>query len=469
MAFITTILASLSLRLKRLTGDLKFGKPVALILLTLIVGGVFKLSAFAREAFIASRFGFSSTTDTYFALQQLPLTVSAFILGPFARAFTPAYGASYQRTGTVRWFLGLIMYVVLIGLLLTVLTIGLAPAILKAFTQGGSSTTLIILSFCYIPSMLMGLRASTWTSYGKNLSSLSLSGLPYLVMTLVLVGMYFVNRLDVLSLPISMTAGFGIVGLISLGHLLWKEKPFHEAGNPFLVWRDREFRTFVRKLVASSSETCGYSASQFVMLYFMARAGTGIVSANTYATRIGWLGYSVVILPLLQLMQARLCQCTEADRKKLAARSVLGMGAAAAVFALAVYLLRYQITGLVYLHGKFSTQALELVVSILPAWLAYFVVVSLNTSISLYMFHSSKAFAFARNMLLGYLATNILRVLTVSRMAPSWIVWCGVIAEGGAFIANVLTSTAAARVSPDARVSASESPLSEQVADAPVT
>jgi len=444
--------------LKRLAARLHVAQPVVLILMTLLIGGVFKLSAFVREAFITSRFGFSSTTDAYFALQQLPLTVSAFMMGPFSRAFTPVYGASYQSNGRVNWFSGLIVYVSVVGLALTALTIGFAPLILHAVTRSGSSATLVTLSLCYVPIMLIGFRASTWTSYGKNLWSLSLTGLPYLVMTILLVGMYFANQLSDLSLPISMTGGFGFVGVISLGHLLWKEKPFQGAPNPLLVWRNREFRTFLKRLLASSSETFGYSASQFVMLYFMARAGTGIISANNSATRIGWLGYSLVVLPLLQLIQSRLCQSTESDRKSLAWRCVLGMGASAFAFALLVFLFRYQIAALVYMHGKVSAAALEQVVAILPAWLAYFVVVSLNSSISLYMFYSLKAYSYARNMLLGYLVTNILRILLAGRMEPSWIIWCGVIAEGGAFLANVLTTTAAART-----------PRTVQVAEVSVT
>jgi hypothetical protein len=444
--------------LKKLAARLHLGQPVVLILLTLLIGGVFKLSAFVREAFITSRFGFSSTTDTYFALQQLPLTISAFMMGPFSRAFTPVYGASYQSNGRVGWFSGIIAYVCVVGLALTALTIAFAPLILHAVTRSGNSATLVTLSLCYVPIMLIGFRASTWTSYGKNLWSLSLTGLPYLVMTILLVGMYFANRLSDLSLPISMTGGFSFVGVISLGHLLWKEKPFTKAANPFLVWKNGEFRTFFKRLVASSSETFGYSASQFVMLYFMARAGTGIVSANNSATRIGWLGYSLVVLPLLQLIQSQLCQSVESDRKSLAWRCVLGMGASAFTVAFILFLFRYQITAAVYMHGKFSTEALEQVVSILPAWLAYFVVVSLNSSISLYMFYSFKAYAYARNMLLGYLATNILRVLLAGSMAPSWIVWCGVIAESGSFLANVLTTTVAART-----------PQAVQVADVPAT
>ncbi len=60
-----------------------------LALLTIATSGLFKIAAFAREAFIASHFGLSSFTDAYFAFQQFPLIVMTFMFGAFSLAFTP--------------------------------------------------------------------------------------------------------------------------------------------------------------------------------------------------------------------------------------------------------------------------------------------------------------------------------------------------------------------------------------------
>ena len=48
-----------------------------LLLLTLATGAVFKLSAFAREAFIAAKFGLSAVTDAYFGPQQFPVALAS--------------------------------------------------------------------------------------------------------------------------------------------------------------------------------------------------------------------------------------------------------------------------------------------------------------------------------------------------------------------------------------------------------
>src|SRR5436305_6760024 len=97
-------------------------RSLLLVLCTLAAGAIFKVSAFAREAFIASRFGLSAVTDAYFALQQLPLTLATFMFGSFALAFTPAYAEARRQNETVRWLPGLLAYASLLGICLTALT-----------------------------------------------------------------------------------------------------------------------------------------------------------------------------------------------------------------------------------------------------------------------------------------------------------------------------------------------------------
>src|SRR3954467_9772856 len=141
----------------------KFGsRSLFLIASTLAAGAVFKISAFAREAFIASRFGLSSLTDAYFSLQQLPITLATFMFGAFALAFTPAYAHEYRRNGSVRWLPGLFLYGLLFGLGLTALTLVASPLLLSLFTtspDGGTQSTLTILSFCYAPIVAIGICA----------------------------------------------------------------------------------------------------------------------------------------------------------------------------------------------------------------------------------------------------------------------------------------------------------------------
>src|ERR1700680_2019103 len=122
--------------------------------LTLGTGALFKCSAFAREAFIASRFGLTAVTDAYFGLQQLPLTLATFMFGAFSLAFTPAYADSKRRYGTAEWLPGLVLYGCLLGVVMMGVMLACGPLLLRLFSARPSGelwSTLAILSLCFLP------------------------------------------------------------------------------------------------------------------------------------------------------------------------------------------------------------------------------------------------------------------------------------------------------------------------------
>src|ERR1700682_5605444 len=108
------------------------------------------------------------------------------------------------------------------------------------------------------------------------------------------------------SMPISMTVGFGLVGLYSMIRILRLQKSPDTIRPIVQPWKFEGFRRFLRQLAASSLENGGYAGNQMLMLYFLSRAGTGMLSANTCAMRIGMLGYSLFAQPMSQLVQAGL-------------------------------------------------------------------------------------------------------------------------------------------------------------------
>ena len=416
-------------------------RSLFLVIFTLGAGAIFKVSAFAREAFIASRFGFSSLTDAYFALQQLPVTLAAFMFGAFALAFTPAYAHEHQKNGEVRWLPGLLVYGTFFGLVLTALTLVASPFLLGIFTtspDAGTQWTLAILSVCFAPIIAIGICAGICTSYGRNLWSMTLTGLPYLVMTVALLLIYAAGRLGGLSLPISMTAGFAAIGIFSAFKIFAGEKPVRADGY-LQPWRFREFRTFLRQLTASSVESVGFAGNQFLLIHFLALSGTGAISANNCASRIGMLGYSLLAQPLGQYIQGRMCVTREEDRRKQFKTFLLMMALASTCAATLVFFARYEITQAVYMRGRFSVAELNEVVSILPAWLAYFVVLTLNSCVAKYLFISSRGSSYTRNMLCAYALANGLRFATVGHQPASYMIWCAVVGEGLAFVVNLGT------------------------------
>lgn len=411
-----------------------------LIGLTLLTGGLFKLSAFGREAFIAAKFGLSSATDAYFGLQQLPLTVATFMFGSFALAFTPMYAES-RRRGAVLWLRGLTFYAVVLGCILTGCVLLAAPLLLRIFVSSSASqtlSTLAVLSVCFVPIVCTGIWAGMCTARGQNLRALTMTGLPYLLMTLVLLALYAVHLLNELSLPMSMAAGFGLVGAYSL-FCMWGSsdgKP-RAAGSIFFVWRVPEFRHFLRQLASSSSENVGFAANQLLMVYFLARAGTGMVSANNCAMRIGMLGYGLLAQPLAQLVQARLCAAEQKDRAELFRRWLLVVATGILTLAVVLYASSDSIVRIVYMHGKFRSAELAKVAGILPAWIAYFVVMSLNVTAARYLFTTLQGAVYLRHMLSAYAVANLLRFAVAGSVSTPWIIWCSVAAEGCALLANL--------------------------------
>lgn len=414
-------------------------RSLLLVVFTLGAGAVFKISAFAREAFIASRFGLSSLTDAYFALQQLPVTLATFMFGAFALAFTPAYAHEYRKNGDVQWLSGLLLYGSLSGLFLTALTLLASPVLLRLLTtshDAGTQWTLTILSVCYAPIIAIGVCAGICTSYGRNLWSMTLTGLPYLVMTVALLLIYAAGSLGGLSLPISMAAGFIAVGIFSLVKILRGEKLTRTKGS-LQPWRSSEFRAFLRQLLASSVESLGFTGNQFLLIHFLALSGTGAISANNCASRIGMLGYSLLTQPLGQYIQGRMCVTREEERGKQFKKFLLTMTVVSIVAATFVFFTRYEIARAVYLRGKFSVAELNEVVSILPAWLAYFVVLTLNSCVAKYLFISSRGSSYTRNMLCGYALANGLRSALAGHWPASYMIWCAVLGEGLAFLVNL--------------------------------
>lgn len=421
-----------------------------LALLTLMIGGLFKIAAFAREAFIASHFGLSSFTDAYFAFQQFPLMLVTFMFGAFALAFTPAYAAQKRDSGAVAWLPGLVFYSSVLGLLLTVVSAASANWLIPAFTNSPSAhsaSTLLILSCAFLPAIWLGIWAGITIANGHNVRAMFVAGLPYLFMTILMILLYKVGKLDDLTLPISFLAGFGLIGGCTLGQVLVTECKNTDVRTVLRTWRMPGFRLFLKQLTASSVENICFSANQLLLVFFLAKAGTGAVSANTCAMRVGMLGFSLLGQPLAQLVQSRLCAAHGTQLLEVFKKWLLAISAVVLIFAAALYTARVPVTSLVYLRGKFSTLELDRVVEIMPAWLAYFVVASLNAIVARYLFSKSQGGSYVRRQVGAYLAANLIRAALWERLSAPMLIWCSVLTEGCAFLVSLWTCLQSTQIS----------------------
>jgi glycosyltransferase involved in cell wall biosynthesis len=422
-------------QLRRLVGG-----GALLAAFTLGLSGLFKIAAFAREAFIASRFGLSSFTDAYFASQQLPLILVTFMFGAFSLAFTPAYAAEKRQSGRVAWLPGLLVYGGALGGLLTLLMIVLAPWLLRALNHAPAPhgvATLTILSASFAPVIWLGIWAGVMIATGRNLPAMFVAGLPYVSMTALLIGLYALQRLDAFSLPLSFLAGFGIVGCSTLIWTAVNEWQGATLTAVLQTWKMPGFRHFLLQLRASSIENVGYAANQMLLVYFIARAGVGEVSANTCAMRVGMLGFSLLGQPLAQLVQAKLCAAPEQAQVHVFKRWLAAIAGMVLTFAALLYVWREPLARIVYLHGQFSAAELSRVIAITPAWLAYFVVASLNAMAARYLFIRGQGSRYVRLQLCAYGAANLLRIAFWGRLSAPEVIWCSVLTEGCALLLNL--------------------------------
>lgn len=417
----------------------------ALLAISLATSGIFKLSAFAREAFIAAKFGLSAVTDAYFGLQQFPLALASFMFGAFSLAFTPAYENARRRSGNVEWLPGLLFYSCLFGVVLTVLMVGGTPYLLQLIHTTDTKevrSTVVLLGVCFLPIIWIGIWKGICSARGQNLWASSLPGFPYLIMTVVLVGSYAIGRLSNLSLPVSLTAGFALVGIYSLVRI-WRSQQLLRGGAPvFSVWRVLECRHFLRQLGASAVENAGFIANQSLLLFFLARLGTGIISANNCAMRIGMLGYTLLSMPLTSLVQSRLCSAEEKERPTVFRRWLMVHATLQLSFAVAACAFRFPLLRMVYMHGKFGGTELAEVAHILPAWIGYCVVMSLSELSAGYLFIRSMGVHYMRIRLCAYLAANLLRFAVTGTASAATMIWCSVIIEAFVLALNLRTCLA---------------------------
>src|SRR4051812_47178772 len=149
-------------------------RSLALILLTLSIGAIFKVAAFWRETYIASRFGVSADTDIYFGLQQIPLALVTFMLGAFGLAFTPAYAQARRTPEGPCWATGTLILATMLGLAGSAATLAAEPFLLRCIHAQASSTAhlaLLLLSLSYAPILITGLWVCTSNAAGRTLLS----------------------------------------------------------------------------------------------------------------------------------------------------------------------------------------------------------------------------------------------------------------------------------------------------------
>lgn len=394
----------------------------------LAINGVGKSAGFAREVLISSMFGVSAVTDAFFAIQQLLVFASSYMMGAFNLAFVPAYIRN-RIQGTNRKFLKPVLLVlIIIGLTISTILLILDEsqfAIILGFPVGSELLPRFgrILAWAVVPTVMIGVAFGVLHAERRHQSATLLGATSSFGMLGILLCYYFFSLSAdqrLVALPWSYLGGSLIAAVAAALVLLNRlnEKPA-EA--------EAELRPFVRALGASSIENVGFNINQLSNVYFAARMGEGLVAINAFAFRVGMLPLALVSSQLGQIYQSWAARVLAQGRRP--AKSVFFLLClSCAVIAVALALWGEAIVRLVYERGTFTSAQTAQVAELMLPYSAYFFVMSVNQLAARHSFVFGNGSNYAYLMLGAYASALLVKVTLVQTLDQ--IIWTCVVAEG---------------------------------------
>lgn len=405
-----------------------FKRRASAVLLQLVINGVGKGVGFVREVLISGMFGVSVVTDTFFAIQQLLVFASSYMMGAFNLAFVPAYVKS--ETANARGaFLRPLMAVLCIGGIVASVVLAALDSNQLAFVLGFARASEMlgqfaaILAWAVVPTVLVGIAFGVLHGERRHQVATVLGSASSLGMLIALLLYYFLTNSSesrVAALPWSYLAGMLLAGFAAVIVLAPRLRSVPNEGSP-------EFPPFIRALGAASLENVGFNVNQLSNVYFAARLGDGLVAINAFAFRVGMLPLALVTSQLGQIYQGWAARGLAAGRHP--PKYVFFLLCLPSVFiALAMVVWGEHIVRLVYERGQFGPEQTLQVAALLVPYAAYFVVMSINQLAARHFFVIGKGMSYARLMLSAYGVALIAKSSVAESVSE--IIWACVAAEG---------------------------------------
>lgn len=402
--------------------------------LVLVAGGVLitvggKLLGLIRELLIASTYGTGEVANTFFAVYQLPVLVSAFLVGPFMLAYVPHYAALRDAGGERASLRRVVRLAFISGAAITCLMV-LAAAIVHVADVGPPWVTsfMLILALSIIPLIIGGLATVVLYARGQPLAGMAVAACGPAVMLIA-----FATLLSVpvagreLVLPWSATLGWWASGLTGSAVLIRAER-----GATVSVLPARPVRTLPAQLWASSAETIGFSLNHTITVALAAGLGAGTVAINAYAFRLILFALSTSLSPLHQAIHSWMAQSprNREGRRVLAAIGAVAALSAAIAAALATF--AEPLVAFVYERGAFAEASTALVAGILGPYSLYFAVMGVNQLFARYFFASGDGWRYARVMLATYLLSNAAKAVVAPGYGLAGMIIVAAAFEGAA-------------------------------------
>ena len=406
-----------------------------------ILGAVFvlgvgsKLIGAIREIYISSRFGVGPITDTFFAVQQFPASISNYLFGAFTLAFVPHYIAA-KRCGLERRLTAKVAtFLFAFVCALTVATSAghgaLVPLLtgLKQYRDLATGFSLII-ALSFLPIAANGLAFAVLHAEGKHNQAMMLSALPPAAMMASLLCWLLVpSRFFSLALPWSFVIGSSLGGVWSV----WTLARRTPRPVPVSLRADPP-SGFARQLAASSIENLAFNINLILTVHFAALSGPGGVAVNTYSQRISMLALSGAVIPLAQVAQTRLSRAGSELIPAVFGRMIVIFALAFALVAVATYSFRTPLVRLIYQRGAFHSGDTAAVSAALAPYSAYFLVLALNTVFARFFFSISRGQIYTAVLLGGYILGNSLKAYWGVTNGVPGIALSGTVGEGAALV-----------------------------------
>lgn len=393
-----------------------------------LINGVGKLLGFVREVLISSMFGVSAVTDAFFAIQQLLVFISSYVLGAFNLAFVPAYIRNINIGATKNFLLPILVVFGCVGFVLTIFPFLFEGGFLIRVLGFKGSSLIIndfarILAVAVIPSLLIGLAYGILHSERKHLSATILGIVSSGGMLAVLLGFYLVptdQYVMTLSLPISYLVGSVLAGGVSLRVVLKRA-----VGN--LGTKKADFKGFAGSIGAASIENIGFNINQYSNVYYAAKLGEGLVSINAFAMRIGFLPLALISSQLGQIYQSWAGRIVS-EGKTPPKYVYFSIVALSLVISIAMALLSGELVRLVYERGSFTGEQTIDVAKLLIPYAAYFFVMSVNQTAARHYFVISKARVYSVLMISAYGVALLAKSFWSTGIED--VIWFCVLSEG---------------------------------------
>lgn len=399
------------------------------VLLQLVINAVGKGVGFAREVLISSMFGVSAVTDAFFAIQQLLVFASSYIMGAFNLAFVPAYIRN-QAAGAAPHFLRPIVFLlVVLGFAMSLALVAIPNeylALLLGFSQSSELLTKFtqILAWAAAPTVIAGIAFGVLHGEQRHQLATILGSMSSVGMLAALLLFYFLadgERGRISALPWSYLCGVIVSGILAV--IVLRPRVLgvgHPEAKP-------DFKSFLHAVGASSLENVGFNINQLSNVYFAAKFGEGLVAINAFAFRVGMLPLALVSSQIGQMYQAWAAKAIAGGGKPPKSMFFI-LCIPSVLIAILMAFGGEFIVRIVYERGAFGAEQTKNVAQLLTPYAAYFFVMSINQLAARHIFVIGKGMSYTRAMLIAYGAALLAKVFIADSLNS--IIWSCVAAEG---------------------------------------